>query len=192
MKILVTGAKGFIGKNLVWNLKNVKDGKDRTRDLTIDEIFEYDVNDELETLKEYTKKCDFVFNLAGINRPQNTEEFNINHSFLGQLLGLLKESNNKCPVMLSSSTQAKLDNEYGKSKKEAEDLIKDLKDALEKKDIEEIKTKKDKLQEKAMALATKVYENIQKEQAASQENTNTESSNDKKDDNVADASYEEK
>lgn len=123
MKILVTGAKGFIGKNLVWNLKNVKDGKDRTRDLTIDEIFEYDVNDELETLKEYTKKCDFVFNLAGINRPQNTEEFNINHSFLAQLLDLLKENNNKCPVMLSSSTQAKLDNDYGRSKKEAEDLL---------------------------------------------------------------------
>ena len=123
MKVLVTGAKGFIGKNLVANLKIVKDGKDTTRDLIIDEIFEYDVEDDLNTLKEYTKKCEFVFNLAGINRPENSEDFNINHSFLAELLNLLKENNNNCPVMLSSSTQAQLDNDYGKSKKEAEDLL---------------------------------------------------------------------
>ena len=123
MKILVTGAKGFIGKNLVANLKNVKEGKDTTRDLKIDEIFEYDVEDNNDLLREYTKKCDFVFNLAGINRPNYKEEFNINHSFLADLLNLLKENNNTCPVMLSSSTQAELDNDYGKSKKEAEDLL---------------------------------------------------------------------
>ena len=123
MKILVTGSKGFIGKNLVENLKNIKNGKDKTRNLVIDDIFEYDVNDDKELLKEYTKECDFVFNLAGVNRPENNEEFNINHSFLAELLNLLKENNNKAPVMLSSSTQALLDNDYGKSKKEAEDLL---------------------------------------------------------------------
>ena len=123
MKILVTGAKGFIGKNLVANLRNIQDGKDKTRDITIDDIFEYDVDDDKELLKQYTKDCDFIFNLAGINRPENKEEFNINHSFLAELLNLLKENNNTCPVMLSSSTQALLDNDYGKSKKEAEDLL---------------------------------------------------------------------
>ena len=123
MKVLVTGARGFIGRNLVANLKNVKEDKDRTRDLRIDEIFEYDVEDDSSLLDEYTDKCDFVFNLAGINRPENNEEFNVNHSFLGELLSLLKKHNNKCPVMLSSSTQAELDNDYGRSKKEAEDLL---------------------------------------------------------------------
>lgn len=125
MKILVTGSKGFIGKNLVANLKNIKDGKDRTRDLIIDDIFEYDIDCDETLLNKYTKECDFVFNLVGINRPENTEEFNINHSFLAKLLNCLKENNNKCPVMLSSSTQALLDNDYGKSKKQAEDLLLD-------------------------------------------------------------------
>ena len=123
MKILVTGSKGFIGKNLVENLKNVRDGKDKSRNVIIDDIFEYDVNTSKELLKQYCKECDFVFNLAGINRPENVEDFNINHSFLAELLELLKQNNNKCPVMLSSSIQAELDNDYGRSKKEAEDLL---------------------------------------------------------------------
>ena len=123
MKVLVTGSKGFIGKNLIENLKNVKEGKDKSREIIIDDIFEFDIDTDLSLLEQYCSKCDFVFNLAGINRPENKEEFNINHSFLAQLLDLLKKNNNKCPVMLSSSTQALLDNDYGKSKKEAEDLL---------------------------------------------------------------------
>ncbi|MBQ6478105.1 MAG: NAD-dependent epimerase/dehydratase family protein [Erysipelotrichaceae bacterium] len=123
MKILITGAKGFIGRNLCENLKNIKEGKDRTRAFTVDEIFEYDVDSGRDKLDLYCKECDFVFNLAGINRPKDKEEFNINHSFLAQLLNLLKKHNNRCPVMLSSSSQALLDNDYGKSKKEAEDLL---------------------------------------------------------------------
>ena len=123
MKILVTGARGFIGKNLVANLKNIKEGKDRTRDLTIDEIFEYDIDDSPESLRRYTEECDFVFDLAGVNRPKDAKEFDVNHSFLATLLDLLKEAGNRCPVMLSSSTQALLDNDYGRSKKEAEDLL---------------------------------------------------------------------
>ncbi len=89
----------------------------------IDEIFEYDIDTDRESFERYCQECDFVFNLAGINRPQNVEEFNINHSFLAELLNTLKKYENRCPVMLSSSTQALLDNDYGKSKKEAEDLL---------------------------------------------------------------------
>ena len=123
MKILITGAKGFIGRNLCENLKNIKEGKDRTRAFTVDEILEYDVDSDYDLLDFYCKECDFVFNLAGINRPKDKEEFNINHSFLAQLLNLLKKHDNRCPVMLSSSSQALLDNDYGKSKKEAENLL---------------------------------------------------------------------
>ena len=123
MKALVTGARGFIGKNLVENFKNIRDGKDKSRDVVIDEIFEYDVDTPKEDLNTFCQDCDFVFNLAGINRPKDVEEFNINHSFLAELLDCLKKNNNKCPVMLSSSTQATLDNDYGRSKKEAEDLL---------------------------------------------------------------------
>jgi UDP-2-acetamido-2,6-beta-L-arabino-hexul-4-ose reductase len=123
MKILVTGAQGFIGKNLVANLKNVKENKDRSRDIVIDEIFAYDIDTPKELLKRYCAECDFVFNLAGVNRPKDAAEFNINHSFLAELLNELKQQGNKAPVMLSSSTQAALDNDYGRSKKEAEDLL---------------------------------------------------------------------
>ena len=124
MKILVTGSNGFIGKNLIENLKNVKDGKDRSRNVVIDEIFEYDVNTSNDYLERACQECDFVFNFAGINRPKNADEFNTNHSFLSELLEILKKSGNRCPVMLSSSIQARLDNDYGKSKKEAEDVLK--------------------------------------------------------------------
>ncbi len=123
MKILVTGAKGFIGKNLVENLKNVKDGKDRNRGVVIDEIYEYDIDTPEELLDEYCQNCDFVFDLAGVNRPKDAKEFNVNHSFLGLLLEKLKKDHNKAPVMLSSSVQALLDNDYGRSKKEAEELL---------------------------------------------------------------------
>ena len=123
MKILVTGAKGFIGRNLVENLKNVRDNKDRTRKVAIDEVFEYDVDSDKSELYEYCCRCDFVFNLAGVNRPKDVKEFDVNHSFLGELLDTLKKCDNKCPVMLSSSTQALLENDYGRSKKEAEDLL---------------------------------------------------------------------
>ncbi len=123
MKILVTGAQGFIGKNLVANLKNVLENKDRSRDVVIDEIFVYDVDTPKELLEQYCAECDFVFHLAGVNRPKDVEEFNINHSFLAELLNLLKKHGSKAPVMLSSSTQAALDNDYGRSKKEAEDLL---------------------------------------------------------------------
>ena len=117
MKVLVTGARGFIGRNLVENLKNVRDGKDKSRGVAVDEIFEYDVDTPKESLNEYCSKCDFVFDLAGVNRPKEAKEFDINHSFLAELLNLLKVHGNKCPVMLSSSTQALLENDYGRSKK---------------------------------------------------------------------------
>ena len=130
MKILVTGAKGFVGKNLVCALKNLKDGKDRTRpNLNIQEIFEYDIDSEREYLDEYCAQADFVFNLAGVNRPQTQEEFmQGNFGFASDLLSTLKANGNKCPVMLSSSIQATLigryaEGEYGKSKKAGEDLF---------------------------------------------------------------------
>lgn len=123
MKILVTGSKGFIGKNLVENLKNIKEGKNKIKNIIIDDIFEVDIDTSINQLESYTKECDFVFNLAGINRPKDVKEFDINHSYLGQLIELLKKNNNNCPIMLSSSIQAIKDNDYGKSKKEAEDLL---------------------------------------------------------------------
>ena len=130
MNILVTGAKGFVGRNLVENLKNVRDNKDRTRpELHIDEIFEYDVDTGKELLKEYCRRADFVFNLAGVNRPQDPKEFmEGNFGFASDLLGLLKKSDNKATVMLSSSIQASLQgrfagSEYGKSKLAGEELF---------------------------------------------------------------------
>ena len=129
--ILITGAKGFVGKNLVENLKNIRDGKDRTHKLPSDlEILEYDIdNTELE-LEEFCKKADFVFNLAGVNRPKDNSEFmKGNFGFGEKLLNLLKKYKNNCPVMLSSSVQATLEgryagSEYGKSKLAGEELFK--------------------------------------------------------------------
>lgn len=128
MKILVTGAKGFVGKNLCENFKNIRDGKNRTTDLVIDDVFEYDIDSTVEQLNEYCKKADFVFNLAGVNRPKTQEEFmQGNFGFATRLLDTLKKYNNKCPVMLSSSVQATLigryDGEYGRSKKAGEELF---------------------------------------------------------------------
>ncbi len=125
MKILVTGAKGFVGKNLTIRLENIRDGKDKTSPLKADlEIYAYDVDSDASLLDTYCADCDMVFNLAGVNRPENTEDFmRGNFGFASTLLDTLKKHRNTCPVMLSSSTQAALDNPYGKSKKAGEDLF---------------------------------------------------------------------
>ena len=128
MKILVTGAKGFVGKNLCAALKNIRDQKDKTRpDLSIDEIFEYDLDTAPERLDEYCAKADFVFHLAGVNRPQNAEDFmKGNFGFTSLLFDTLKKQGNTCPVMISSSIQAtcigRYDSDYGRSKKAGEEL----------------------------------------------------------------------
>ncbi len=129
MNVLITGAKGFVGKNLTEALKNIKDGKDRTRpDLKIDELFLYDIDSSVQELEQACEKADFVFNLAGVNRPQNPDEFmQGNFGFASTLLDTLKKYNNICPIMLSSSIQATLigryDGEYGRSKKAGEELF---------------------------------------------------------------------
>ena len=128
MRILVTGAKGFVGKNLCEALKNIRDNKDRTRSIKIDEIFEYDIDTEKSLLDGFCEKADFVFNLAGVNRPKDSSEFiEGNFGFASELLDMLKKHNNKCPVMLSSSIQATLigryDSDYGRSKKMGEKLF---------------------------------------------------------------------
>lgn len=128
MNVLVTGAKGFVGRNLVETLKNIRDGKDRTTSLTIGEIFEYDLDTEPALLSQYCQKTDFVFHLAGVNRPKDPAEFmQGNFGFSSTLLETLKKHNNTCPVMLASSIQATLigryDSDYGRSKKAGEELF---------------------------------------------------------------------
>lgn len=129
MNILVTGAKGFVGRNLCENLKNIRDGKDRTRSFTVENIFEYDIDSTETELDDYCSKTDFVFNLAGVNRPKDNSEFmSGNFGFASTLLDTLKKHNNKSPVMLSSSIQATLigrygESDYGKSKLAGENLF---------------------------------------------------------------------
>lgn len=129
MNILVTGSKGFVGKNLCENLKNIRDGKDKTRSFSVENVFEYDIDSKKEELDDYCGKADFVFNLAGVNRPKENSEFmSGNFGFASTLLDTLKKHNNKCPVMLSSSIQATLigrygESDYGKSKLAGEELF---------------------------------------------------------------------
>jgi len=130
MKVLVTGAKGFVGKNLCWALKNIESGKDKTHPgLAVEAVYEYDLDSTPEELESWCKECDFVFNLAGVNRPKDTAEFMAgNFGFASTLLDTLKKYGNTCPVMLSSSQQASLagrfgNSEYGRSKKAGEDLF---------------------------------------------------------------------
>lgn len=129
MNILVTGAKGFAGKNLVANLKNIRDGKNCTREVQIEEIFEFDIDTEKSLLDEYCEKADFVFNFAGVNRPKDNSEFMAgNYGFANKLIDTLKKNNNICPVMISSSIQATLigrysESDYGKSKLACEELF---------------------------------------------------------------------
>ena len=129
MNILITGAKGFAGKNLAANLRNIKEGKNKTRpSIVIDEIFEYDIDSTEDELELYCEKADFVFHFAGVNRPKNTDEFmKGNFGFASEMISLLKKYQNTCPVMISSSIQAtcigRYDSDYGRSKKAGEELF---------------------------------------------------------------------
>lgn len=133
MKILITGAKGFIGKNLIAALEAIRDGKDRTRTKLLEQlnghpehidIYPYDIDTDPALLDQWTKDCDFVYHLAGVNRPKDPEEFTKgNFGFTSDLLALLKKHHNKAPVMLASSIQAELNNPYGESKKAGEDRL---------------------------------------------------------------------
>lgn len=125
MKILITGAHGFVGKNLCATFYNIANGKDKSHNINSDiTVFEYDIDTEASLLDTYCAECDFVFHLAGVNRPQNNEEFMTgNFGFTSVLLETLKKHNNTCPIMISSSIQAALENPYGLSKKAGENLL---------------------------------------------------------------------
>ena len=125
MKVLITGAHGFVGKNLCAALKNIIDGKDKSYGINNDiTVYEYDLDTEESLLDEFCKDCEFVFHLAGVNRPKEQSEFmEGNFGFTSKLLVTLKKHNNECPVMISSSIQAALDNPYGLSKKAGEELL---------------------------------------------------------------------
>lgn len=126
MKVLVTGARGFVGRNLCAQLRNIRDGKARNYGVEVEQVFEYDLDSTPEELESYCAKADFVFNLAGVNRPKDPEEFmKGNFGFASTLLETLKRHGNTCPVMISSSTQAALDNPYGESKRAGEQLMRD-------------------------------------------------------------------
>ena len=124
MKILVTGANGFVGKNISQTLKNIKEGKDSTHNLFIEDIFLFDINSSMSDLERYTVDCDFIINLAGINRPKNSLEFyEGNKGFLETLCSYLVANNNKCPIIASSSIHVGKNNDYAKSKKAGEDYL---------------------------------------------------------------------
>ena len=124
MNILITGAKGFVGRNLCEALKNIRDGKDRTRSLKIESIYEYDMDTPETELDAYCKNADFVYHLAGVNRPKDEKEFmEGNFGFTSELLDTLKKYESKAPILITSSIQAALDNPYGKSKKAGEELM---------------------------------------------------------------------
>ena len=129
MNILITGANGFVGKNLVASLESIRDGKDRTHPgIIVDKLYLYDIDSSEQELEEACKDCSFVFNLAGVNRPKDNKEFmEGNFGFVGKLLDSLKKHNNNCPIMLASSIQATLigryDSDYGRSKRAGEDLF---------------------------------------------------------------------
>lgn len=127
MRILVTGSNGFVGRNLIETLRNIKDNKDRTRDISVEDIFLFDLDSSLDDLDRFIKDCDYVVNLAGINRPKNPEEFyEGNKGFIENLCSYLKKHKNKCPIIASSSIQVGKDNDYARSKKEGEDYLKEF------------------------------------------------------------------
>ena len=124
MKILVTGSQGFVGKNLVETLKAIRDNKCKIYDINVEDIYTYDIDNTIDELREYTKNCDAVVHLAGVNRPKNVSEFyEGNSGFSETLCKCLKDNGNKCPIIVSSSIQANRGNDYGKSKKMGEDYL---------------------------------------------------------------------
>ncbi len=124
MKILITGSNGFIGKNITETLKNIKEQKDTTKNIFVEKLFLFDLNNSLNDLDLFIKECDFIINLAGINRPKNTKDFYVgNKDFIKILCTYLEKHHNQCPIIVSSSIQVGENNDYAKSKKEGEDYL---------------------------------------------------------------------